>query len=195
MDDHPFGIGTGDENDLQEAAKDPTRFHIVGDMHRIGVSLFMVKLEYTHYPPRSGKNHLFDLRILKWPADMPMHWVICSIPIEDRPLAEQVIEECGLRLADGTPIVLGGAAGEQFFPMSGPTVFSLENCHGHPIYGDHAAAEKLRLEHDAEADKILREDDLKMRQELRDQGLQDDQIERILAHWAQGDEQYMENPK
>jgi hypothetical protein len=89
-----FGVASADNDDLQKAADDPSQFHIVGDINRIGVNLFMVKLEYTHYPPRSGKNHLFDFRILKWPNDdFAMHWVICSIPIEDRPLAEKIVEE------------------------------------------------------------------------------------------------------
>lgn len=189
-----FGVAAADNDDLQKAADDPTRFHIVGDINRIGVNLFMVKLEYTHYPPRSGKNHLFDLRILKWPADdFAMHWVICSIPIEDRPIAEKVIEECGLRLANGTPIMLGGGK-EHFFPMQGERVWSLENCHGHPVYNDHEAADRLREEHDREIERILEEDNQKMRQELRDTGLTDEQVERILFQWAQGNEEYMENP-
>lgn len=179
--------------DLQKAANDPSRFHIVGDINRIGVNLFMVKLEYTHYPPRSGKNHLFDVRILKWPHDDFNFWAICSIPTEDRSLAERIIEECGLRLAHGTPIMLCGGK-EHYFPMQGENVWSLENCHGHPIYNDRAAAEKLRGEHNREIETILENDNIKIRQELRDRGLNDAQIQRILFQWANGNEEYMENP-
>lgn len=189
------GIESGDNKELQRLADDPTRFHIVGDMSRIGVTLFMTKLEYMHYPPRSGKNHLFEFRILKWPAGYPLIWVIASIPIEDRPLAEALIPDCGLRLANGTPIILGGAK-EEFFPMQGDRVFSLENSNGHPIYNNNQAEiDALRVKQDAEIEDILRNDHQKMIRELRNEGLKDHQIERILAQWQNGNEEYMESPE
>lgn len=189
------GIDSEDNKELQRVADDPTRFHIVGDMNRIGVRLFMVKLEYTHYPPRSGKNHLFEFRILKWPANYPFMWVIASIPIEDRPLAEALIPECGLRLANGTPMILGGAK-DEVFPMQGDRVWCLENCHGHPIYNNNQAEiEELRAKQDAEVEDILKNDHQKMIRELRNEGLKDAQIERILAQWENGNDQYMENPE
>lgn len=195
MKSEPFGIASGDNDDLKRAAEDPTRFHICGDMNRIGVSLFMTKLEYTHYPPRSGKNHLFEFRILKWPDDFPMYWVIASIPIEDREMAELLIPECGLRLANGIPMMLGGGK-ELVFPMSGDRVWCLENSSGHPIYNNNQAEiKKLKAEQDAEVEKILRNDVAKMRKELHDQGLNAQQIERVLAQWQNGNEDYMENPE
>ena len=179
--------------ELQRAADDPTRFHIVGDMNRIGVSFFMTKLEYTHYPPRSVANHLFEFRILKWPANFPLVWAIASIPIEDRPLAEALLPDCGLRLANGTPIILGlGGEKDEFFPMQGDRVFSLENSNGHPIYNNNQAEiEALRVKQNAEIEEILQNDHQKMIKELRDQGLNDKQIERVLAQWQNGNEDYM----
>lgn len=195
MERHPFGVESGDNEDLKRAAEDPTRFHIVGDMNRIGVSLFMTKLEYTHYPPRSGKNHLFEFRILKWPDDFPMYWVIASIPIEDRSLAELLIPECGLRLANGIPMMLGGGK-DHVFPMEGDRVWCLENCKDHPIYSNNQEViAKLKAEQDAQIDDILRRDNEKMQKELRDQGLNDQQIGRVLAQWQAGNEDYMENPE
>lgn len=183
-----------DNAELQEAANDPTQFHIVGDINRIGVNLFMIKLEYTHYPPRSGKNHLFTFRILKWPQDeFAMHWVICSIPIEDRELAEGLLEECGLKLADGVPMMLG--QDQHVFPMNSKRVFTLENTAGHPIYNDPQAAEELRAKQEKEIEDILEQDNEKIRQELRDKGLNEAQVQRVLYQWQNGNENYMEDPQ
>lgn len=200
MQNHPFGVDSGDHDDLKRAAEDPTRFHICGDMNRIGVQLFMTKLEYTHYPPRSGKNHLFEFRILKWPDDFLMYWVIASIPIEDRAVAELLIPECGLRLVNGVPVMLGGK--DCVFPMEGDRVWCLENSKDHPIYSakywrsnNQEVIGKLRAEQDAEIEKIIHNDIEKMRKELCNQGLSEVQIERVLAQWHEGNENYMENPE
>lgn len=188
-------IDIGDNGDLQDAAHDPKLLHIVGDITRIGVNLFVVKLEYTHYAPRSGRNGLFTFRMLQWPpGDFGLNWVICSIPIEDRHLAESLLEECGLKLADGVPNMFSSQE-RQVFPMRGDRVFTLENRPDHPIYNDREAAEKMRDAQEKEIEKILEADNEKIREELRENGLTEQQIQRILYQWQCGNENYMEDPQ
>lgn len=187
---------TDSENEtLKKQGQDTTRLHLVVDMNRLGAKIFNVKMEYTYFAPRSGKNYLFEMVLMSWPGGpMPFMWAICSFPIEYRPQAEELAKECGLRIADGIPTIFTGN-GAQRFPLDGPTVFTLENITGHQAYAnDPAMLEKLRnQEHDA-CDVITEGDCNKLKQEMRDSGYLDVQIERILAHWENGNESYDEAP-
>lgn len=187
-------IGDLPLENLQRMADDPTKFHVISQMHRPGVRLFACKLEYTYYPPRSGKNYKFEMSLLKWPEDFPMLWAIMTVPIEDRPYVEEIAAQCGLKLANGIPLVLGGGK-EQWFPMKSDRVWSLENTPDHPVYSNNPAVLKeLEEKEDAECMAIFNSDRQKLREELHEKGFLDDQIDRILEHWDNGDEDYEEKP-
>lgn len=196
--EHPPGMASRDNAALKAQGEDGSRLHLIVDINRIGAKLFNVKMEYTYFAPRSGKNYLFEMVIIKWPhlknMPPPFVWTVCSFPIEFKPQAEAVAKECGLRLADGIPTVFDGE-GAHHFPMNGPTVFTLENVTGHRVYNnDPGEADRLRKEEDAACDAIINADRKKLREEMREAGYADDQITRILKHWEEGNEAYDEAP-
>ena len=195
MDDMPYGIETMNDDGLKKLGLDTSKLHLISDMSRVGVKLFNVKLEYTHFAPRSGMNNLFEMSLLKWPKpDNLFFWAIVSIPIEYRPEVEKLIVECGLRLGDGVPTLMTNR-GLQHFPMSGPTVFTLENEAGHPIYNnDFDEIERLKRQHEAEINAIIDADRKKLFDEMWEQGYTKEQIVRIVRQWDSGNEQYEEPP-
>lgn len=191
-----FGIDIRHNAELIKQGKDTNSLHLIVDMSRIGASLFSVKMEYTYFAPRSGKNALFNMVLMKWPSgDFSMMWAILSFPIEFRPQAEMLAQECGLRFADGVPHVFDNA-GAHTFPLEGPTVFTLENMHNHQVYeNDPATVENLKKEEFEAMDRIFKADHAKLRVELLDQGYSPAQVERIISHWSGGDEDYDEVPE
>ena len=60
---------------------------------------------------------------LPWLGDP---WMVISVPFADKPLAEAVAQETGMRLADGVPHCFH-AGGRDVFPLQGPNVWTLEN--------------------------------------------------------------------
>ena len=122
---HTPGISEHGQEALVVQGKDTSKLHLIVDTSRIGASLFNVKMEYTYFAPRSGKNYLFELVLMRWPDPNTFLWAIASFPIEYRPQAEAMAKECGLRLANGVPTIFDGDGAHQF-PLEGPTVFTLE---------------------------------------------------------------------
>lgn len=174
--------------------KDTSKLHLIVDMNRIGSNLFITKMEYTHFAPRSGKNFLFDLSLLRWPDSQSFLWSISSFPIEYREKAEALAKECGLRLADGIPTLFDEVGAHQF-PLDGPTVYTLENVAGHQVYNnDKAAFDKLVKEEHEAVDAIINADRDKLIVEMSNRGYTIEQITRILSHWESGDEEYEESP-
>lgn len=193
---HPFGVMERENSALIAQGKDTTKLHLIVDMNRIGGKLFNVKMEYTFFAPRSGKNYLYEMVLMKWPdpSFAQFLWAICSFPIEFRPQAEAVAKECGLRLANGIPTIFD-QDGAHHFPLDGETVFTLENITGHQVYdNDPKNQERLREEENAACDEIINADRKKLFDEMLDQGYAPDQIGRILAQWETGDENYDEIP-
>jgi hypothetical protein len=200
------GIKIQENDRLPDLGLDESRLHLIVDMSRVKSNLFATKMEYTYFPPRSGKNWQFEMVIIKWPmfgddpltklfAPPPMLFAVMSFPIEYRPQADAFAKECGLRIADGIPTVISGGVIEHF-PLNGKTVFTLENITGHQVYkNDRTKCEQLRQKEFAEVEKIIEADRQLLRQDMRDQGYSDAQIDRILAHWNEGDEEYEEKPE
>jgi hypothetical protein len=112
--------------ELQKMTADQTRFFVVTMLTRPGATAFSERLENTLYPPGTPKNELFQITIVRWPDDDPVpgDWCVLSFPIADRPAAEKIANECGLRFADGVPTILPGPL---WFPMSGANVWTLES--------------------------------------------------------------------
>lgn len=186
-----------DYDGLEKAGKDPTKVHYIMQCDRPGTQLFCVKLEYEHFAPRSGRNKLFDFHIVKWPPDdgFVLMWFIVGIPVGERHLAEQVAQECGLVIKEGVPIMLS-ATTQHAFPMSGPQVFSLESNPKSKLYNnDPAMYQSMKRGEAAECKRIMDADDQRIRKEFEQQGFTPTQIERILEHWYNGNEKYMEKPQ
>jgi hypothetical protein len=176
-----------------DQGKNTNRLHLIVDMNRLGACLFNVKMEYTYFPPRSGKNHLFEMSILTWPENGFM-WAVSSFPIEFRPQAEALANECGLRLADGIPTAFTDK-GASRFPLDGETVFTLENIPGHQAYDNNPANfKRLKEEEDKAAGAIIDADRAKLFAEMQTKGYTAEQIKRILSHWEKGNEEYDEEP-
>jgi len=188
------GIGERANSALAVQGKDTSKLHLIVDMGRIGAKLFNVKMEYTHFAPRSGKNNLFEFALMRWPDPQSFLWAIASFPIEYRPQAEAIAKECGLRLADGIPTIFDHKGAHQF-PLEGPTVFTLENITGHQVYGnDKNAVDRLKKEEHDAIDAIIGADRAKLHAEMKGQGYTNEQISRILNHWESGNEEYDEIP-
>jgi hypothetical protein len=104
--------------------------NIVSMLTRPGAMLFATRLEYDNYPPGSPFNDNFQFYMMNW-GDIP--WVVISIPIEDRPKVDKLLDELKLRLGDGIPTMITSEGVEQF-PVQWSNTFSLENRHDHPIH-------------------------------------------------------------
>lgn len=194
---HPFGVMERENTALIALDKDTKRLHLIVDMNRIGGKLFNVKMEYTYFAPRSGKNYLYEMVLIKWPdvsVGFQFLWAIASFPIEFRPQAEALAKECGLRIANGIPTIID-ADGAHHFPLDGGTVFTLENITGHQVYkNDPDNQKRLREEESAACDAIISADRKKLHEEMAEQGYSEEQYTRILEHWDKGDEAYDEVP-
>lgn len=189
----PYGMVERGNDAFEKQGKDTKNLHLVLDMSRIGGNLFGVRMEYTYFAPRSGRNGMFHMVLMKWPNN-GLSWAVLSFPIEYKPQAEAVAKECGLRLADGVPHIFDHA-GAHTFPLDGETVFTLENIQNHQAYSnDPATQQRLRQAEYAEVDAIIQADRIKLKQEFRDKGYSEPQIERILSHWEAGNEEYDEAP-
>lgn len=189
----PFGLVKRSNDALIEQGKDTSNLHLILDMSRVGGNLFSVRMEYTYFAPRSGQNKYFNMVLMKWPRN-GMMWAILSFPIEYRPQAEIVAQECGLKIANGVPHVFD-MDGAHTFPLDGETVFTLENIHNHKVYdNDPETQKRLKDEEFAAVNAILSADLEKLYQEFRDKGYTDEQTKRILAHWKNGNEEYDEPP-
>lgn len=174
--------------------------HLIGFNERLGFMLFMVRMEYEFFAPRSGRNDLFKILVCKWPEDM--NFFVISIPIGYKEQAETLAAECGLKFSDGMPCMIQ-SDGSYFFPYytpdpdvtyKAPTCFSLSNVENHPVYGGKNNEELKRLEKEA-VDKIIQNDTNKLIEELVSEGYSQRQIDRLFEQWNSGNEHYDEVPE
>jgi len=115
---------------LEVLAGDTAMFYVVGATFRPGVVEFSTRLEHEHYRPGTPKNSKYRLIIVNWPLDeWKVRWYVIGFPVEDRHTAERVAKECGLRFADGVPLLIGDRK-QEFFPMQSKNVWNLENIEG-----------------------------------------------------------------
>ncbi len=109
------------------------RFGIVGGPHRIGFAKFITRLEWEHYDPKNEKlNDRFQIFIINH-GGLP--FIVISIPLEDRHLAEKIAAECDLRFTDGVPAVFGGGSHNPSFPIQHRNLWSVENLPDSGVYG------------------------------------------------------------
>jgi len=120
---------------LRDFCSDPRWLHFACLMMRPGIRECMSTLEFTHYPPGTPRNDLFNIHIVHF-ADLP--WVLISIPREEKEFMERAAAASGMRIAEGIPTLLS-PKGVELFPVAGAHIFTLENVKGHPVYARHAA--------------------------------------------------------
>jgi len=168
---HETRVSLVAEEQLVELGNDATKLHVVCIMMRTGAEYFYNHLEYTYFPPMTPTNDEYDYYMFKW---QNIIWVICSIPIEKKNLAEQSAKEAKMKLADGIPFMAGPAVaatrpdafeehgeidGLAWFPMNGDTVFTLENASDGDvtIYDGKGAEQDLQAEYDFKLNKLYEE--------------------------------------
>lgn len=125
---------------LQRMADDPDWFHVVCMVSRPGTILFIRKLELEHYRPSTPRNNLYNLVDIDWED---LKWIVISIPLNERHLADKVAKECGMAFSDGIPHMIERGKVKQF-PMSSERVFSLRNSENSIVYNGIVAAEMTR---------------------------------------------------
>jgi hypothetical protein len=194
-----------DYDHLQAAAEDKNKVFFVVQTERLGSRLFCVKLEYTYYRPRSGRNKLFDFHMIQWPyidGKPVMMWFAVGIPKEEMEYAETVCKEVGLEMVNDPQVMWTPGQDVEVFPMKGDNVFFLKNNpnsvqYTHDVEEIETKPNIIAQRREAElkqCDEIIKDDERRMREEFRAKGYHDEQIDRILAHWNQGNEWYMEEP-
>lgn len=184
----PLPIRDEDKIAFEKISKDTSKLHLVVDMWRIGANLFNTTTEYTHFAPRSGKNHLFEMSIVTWAT---RQWAVSSVPISYRNEIEEIAKSCGLRLANGIPTLFDEDGAHQF-PIDGPTVYTLENLPGGQI-NDPVERQKRMDEETLACKAIFEKDEAKIRLEMLSKGYSSEQVDRIISKWNQGEE-YDERP-
>lgn len=167
--------------EVQQRASDQSKIHLICLANRPSLNYFMTKLEYTYFPPRTPKNAEFDLTFIKWPDEAEgMLWTMISVPAESLDIVKKTLEEAKMKIANGVPILFTGK-GEQWFPIRGSNVFSLENSTDHPIYArDHAAIQALEKTQTQEIEAIFANDEMNLVNKLRNEGLSEKDIANIL---------------
>ena len=142
------------DEEIQRLARDERLVHFAGTIipPRVGVRLFVVKLEYFYFEPGTPRNDEFIFHVINW---QDMNWVVVSIPKEYMELAKKVATEVGLRIADGVPHVIT-ARQVYVFPMNTENVFTLENVSGHEVYnGNEERIMELLAEESQEIEEIF----------------------------------------
>ena len=138
------------EERLREFINNSESFiHYIGMMipHRPGVKECITALENRYYKPGTDRNELFIMRIIKF---CNILWCIISIPIHEKQLMEEVVKECGLRIADGVPTMIGDG-GMVKFPVDNKRVFTLENEKDHPVYRNDPVVNNALLEQERDS--------------------------------------------
>lgn len=129
------------EEDFFSFTKDERLIHYVCMAMRPGIEELSTRLEHTHYKPLTPRNDLLHIRVLLW---NDIHWIVISIPSEDKQLLESMAGSCGMRVVNGVPVILGNGSLEQF-PIN-KNAFTLENLSDHPVYRNDDALNRVMQE-------------------------------------------------
>ena len=131
---------------------DNSRCVIATMLNRPGSSLFMVKLEYTHFTPDTPANDQFNFHVIYF-CGMP--WVVCDIPADKELLAIPIAESCGLRLTHNVPMMIE-ETGYVTFPICGSNFRCLESMKDHPVYQNNPKMTEMLLKsEEVEAQAIM----------------------------------------
>lgn len=132
------------------------RFGVIGGPHRTGFAKFITRLEWEHYDPKNEElNNRYQMFIIQHNG---IPFVIISIPLEDRHLAEKIAAECDISFTDGVPAVFGGESKSPMFPIQHKNIWSAQNLPGSGVYkGD---SNKLAQEEQAWLDEFWKDKNL-----------------------------------
>lgn len=147
------GIIVETDEQLQEFVKNERFVHYIGMFlpPRPGVMEWMASVEERHFQPGTGRNELFIVRFIKWNG---LVWIMTSIPIEDKKLVEGIAKECGLRIANGVPMMFT-PDNTHAFPVNNERIFTFENLPGHPVYRNDPLTTKTIFEAEFETVKKI----------------------------------------
>jgi hypothetical protein len=88
---------------FQVANEDTSHLWIVCVIPRPGAAEFFHDLEFTHYPPGTPANDLYEVYFTHW---REFTWCITGVPLQDRAKVEQIAAARTMRLADGVPMLI-----------------------------------------------------------------------------------------
>lgn len=155
------------------------KYILVGDMQRVGMSKFLVRLEHEHFNPSTDLNDLLELEMRKWPEDWGLIWFVIKMPSEYKEVALGLLEECGLRAADGIPNIISADKAESF-PVSGDNVFTIEYVQDNPAYkANYETLQKMKQDESLVVEKILSQQKQKYIDELRSNH-SEEEIQKII---------------
>ena len=127
--------------------------------YRPGVVECINVLEHKYYKPGTYRNELYILRYIAWNETV---WMLLSIPFEEKLIMEKVCKQCGLRVADGIPTMIGGGK-VSYFPANIDKVFTLENQPGHPAYRNDSKLDEQLRKGEQETIRVILEKIMKTR--------------------------------
>jgi hypothetical protein len=135
------------------------RVFLISHVSRIGISAFCAAIEWYWYPPNTSRNRFFDVYAANWHG---MKWIIIALPIGRLPATQRLAKQLGLRIADGSPVIMGDQRSQvivqatlrpskidavlketpmAFFPgtllpngQENEFIYTVENDHGSPVY-------------------------------------------------------------
>jgi len=143
------------QEELTELANKKGFVNLVGlmDPRRPGVLLFCVKFACDYFRLSAFKDKELLVHTVEWEG---MQWVIMTIPEELMKITRKIVDEVGLRIADGVPT--GLFYPPSVFPINSKNTFTLESKPGSPIYtSDARLTDQLIEEEDEKIEKILKE--------------------------------------
>lgn len=129
-----IGFKEESKEEMENFFKDPEYIHFIGMIYprRPGVMLCTIRMEHEHYKPGTDSNKNFHIRMINWENT---EWMIVSIPKKDCGLMKKMAKECGLRIADGVPTIIGGDTKQiTQFPINNKNVFTFENASDSGVY-------------------------------------------------------------
>lgn len=117
------GVGVVSDDEMKTHLASPDWVHCVSMVTRPHLYEFMRDLEWTHYPPDGPRNDEFQVRLMRWGG---LHWALVSVPASDKHLMEEAAARHGLRLAEGSSIIMASGDGVERLPWAGAHVFPLQ---------------------------------------------------------------------
>jgi hypothetical protein len=111
--------------EIKELCANPNYISYCVIWTRPGVLAWAVELEYTKFKPDTELNDDFHMSTMKWPEDLKdlgLLYTIVTFHKSEQEFAESLLWKNGLRKV--TEI---GPEGVKKFPLSGPSIFFLEN--------------------------------------------------------------------
>lgn len=160
---------------IQQFANDPDWVVLVSEIARPGVQLFATKVEHMLFPPDSPTNGYFNLGAYQWDAGMGMPFMVLFFPSIKTEEAKGIARECDLHFTDGVPTIFGDNKMETF-PLSGPSVFRMENLPDSKVYAGALNPDGGLQGYQQRMKLLLSEERNKTKEFLRQRGITDEEL-------------------